>query len=272
MSKEIPALSSSIAKILIGQSPLHAWTAHRLLNPNFKEEEKEVFDLGTVAHALMLQGLEVAVVLDHPDWKTNKAKEERAAARFAKGVPILRKHWDRVQAMVAAGKQQIAAHREAKDAFTDGEPEFSIEWTDDHDVRCKGRLDWIRTNKKRIFDYKTTDASANPETISRMAVSQGWDIQSSFYLRGIQRLFNVEAEFFFVVQETSPPYALSIVGMGPDFLWNGQDKVQRAIDKWHECLTSDAWPGYPDRVAYPQLPKWEEMKTEERQLESAGKI
>lgn len=265
---ERPALSASIAKILIADTPLHAWTAHRLLNPDFEREEKEAFDLGTVAHAVMLEGESAAVIIDAKDWRTDAAKEARAEAYLLGKTPILRKHWTRVQDMVAAGKRQIAAHKEASDAFTDGEAEFAIDWLDDHGVRCKGRIDWIRSHKKRIFDYKTTGASANPEMISRMAVSQGWDIQSVFYLRGIQKLYGVDAQFFFVVQEDFEPFALSVVGMGPDFLWAGQDKVQRAIDTWAECLTSGIWPAYPDRIVYPTLPKWEESKIEERQLSS----
>lgn len=268
---ETPALSASIAKFLINNSPLHAWTNHRLLNPDFVPEEKEAFDLGTVAHEIMLQGESAAIVLDLKDWRTDAAKEARDEARAIGKVPILRKHWDRVKLMVEAGKLQLAAHREASDAFTDGLPEYPIEWTDDHGVRCKGRIDWLKNDKKRLYDYKTTGASANPETISRMAVSQGWDIQACFYLRGLARidargLTGIHREFRFVVQEDFPPYALSVVGMGPDFLWLGEKKVQTAIDQWAECLESGQWPGYINRVCYPELPVWEEKQWVEREL------
>ena len=38
---DAPSLSASIAKILIAETPLHAWTAHPKLNPNFVREEKD---------------------------------------------------------------------------------------------------------------------------------------------------------------------------------------------------------------------------------------
>ena len=49
-----PALSSSIARKLLGYSPLHAWYAHPVLNPGGEREEKEAYDIGTAAHALLL--------------------------------------------------------------------------------------------------------------------------------------------------------------------------------------------------------------------------
>lgn len=269
MSAELPALSASIAKILLASSPLHAWTAHRLLNPDFEREDKESFDLGTVAHSIMLEGESAAIVLDFADWRKSEAKSARDEAYAARKTPILRKHWERVQLMVAAGRAQLAAHKEARDAFVDGEPEVLIEWLDDRGVRCKGRLDWITPTRNRIFDYKGTDASAAPDSVARMAISQGWDVQACFYLRGIRKIHGIDAQFFFPVQETFPPYALSVVGMGPDMLWAGEKKVQRAIDIWARCLDSGVWPGYLNEVIYPQLPKWEEERILEMEMREA---
>lgn len=271
-----PSLSASIAKILYSSTPLHAWTQHPKLNPRFVREEKEMFDLGTVAHALMLQGIDIAVVFDLDDWRTNAAKEARTLARSAGKIPILRKHWTRVQEMVQAGKRQIAAHKEASDAFTDtGKPEQTITWTDDHDVVCRARMDWVRNDFTRIVDYKGTGTSVNPEGIARFAISQAWDIQASFYLRGLRKidpqgLTNKHRDFLFIVQEDFPPYALTAVGMGPDFLWAGEKKVQRCIDVWAECLASNKWSAYPDRIVYPVLPVWEENRLNEQDLRSMG--
>lgn len=269
------SLSSSIAKILVNESPLHAWTAHPRLNKNYVREEKEIFDLGTVAHALMLQGINVALVFDVDDWRTKEARLARTEARKEGRIPILRKHWARVQEMVQAGKYQIAAHREASDAFTDtGKSEQTITWTDDHGVVCRARLDWLRNDYTRIADYKGTGMSVNPEQLGRLAVGGGWDIQAAFYLRGLSRidpqgLSNKNRDFLFIVQEDHPPYALTVAGMGPDFLWAGQSKVQRAIDLWAKCMDSGKWPAYPDRIVYPILPKWAEDQIVNQELREA---
>jgi hypothetical protein len=267
----VPSLSASIAKILINQSPLHAWTAHPRLNPNYVREEKEIFDLGTVAHALMLQGIDVALVFDVDDWRNKEARLARAEARKEGRIPILRKQWARVQEMVQAGKRQIAAHREASDIFTDaGKAEQTITWVDDHGVVCRARLDWLRNDYGRIADYKGTGMSVNPEQVARIALSAGWDIQAAFYLRGMSKIDPTvrTRDFLFGVQEDKPPYAMTIAGMGPDFLWAGQSKVQRAIDIWASCTESNRWPAYPDRIVYPQLPQWAEAQIEQADLRS----
>ncbi len=266
--EDTPSLSSSIAKILINESPLHAWTAHPRLNPNFVREEKEIFDLGTVVHALMLQGEDHACVLDFADWRSKDARQARDDARAAGQTPILTKHWVRVQAMVKAGKDQIAVHREAKDAFREGDglAEQTLVWTDDHGVICRARLDWLKNDHKRIFDYKGTGTSVNPESIARFAVSQGWAIQSSFYRRGLKAVTGIEADFFFVAQENYPPYALTVIGMPPSFQWIGDKQVQMAIDLWAQCLESGKWPAYPDRIIYPDLPAFAEAAFLEKEL------
>ncbi len=284
---DAPALSQSIAKLLIGQTPLHAWTAHPRLNPNYVREDKEIFDLGTVAHALMLQGLEVAHIITATrwegrgknrvdtgepveDWRSAEAREERDAARLAKKIPILPNQWERVKAMVESGKRQIASHKEASDAFTKGKPEVTIVWEDDGGVICKGRIDWLHDSMKIIDDYKTVGQSADPERYGRIMDSNGMDIQAAFYRRGIRKLFKIDPQFRFVVQETFTPNALCVIGIGSDFQWSGDSKVQRAIDMWAKCLSTNSWPGWPDRITYPILPTWAESREETRQLEEVS--
>jgi hypothetical protein len=265
----IPSLSSSIAKILIAETPLHAWNCHPKLNIDFQREEKEIFDRGTVAHALLLQGLEVGVVLDFPDWKTKRAQEERIALRQAGKVPILQKHWDVVRQMVARAKTQIAAHKEASNAFTAGKPEQTLIWEDDHGVICRARLDWLHDSHLIIDDYKSTGRDVNPANIGGKL--DDWDIQEAFYRRGIKKLFGVDAQFRFIAQENMEPYALSVIAFGPDIQWLGDSKVQRAIDLWAKCLESGNWPGYPDRICYPMLPKWAEEEEVRRQEAAIGR-
>lgn len=262
-----PSLSSSLCKILCDQTPWHAWTAHPRLNPNFIREEKEIFDLGTVAHALMLQGLKNAIVLDIPDWRTAEARKTRSEARAEGKIAILRKHWSRVQDMVAAGNLQLSKHREAADAFSDGKPEQTLVWTDDHGVRCRARLDWLKDSRKGFADYKSTGMTANPEAISRSMFGSGWDVQESFYRRGLKKL-GFDAVGLFVCQEDSPPYALSVIGFDPLIQRVADNKVQAAIDLWANCLASNKWPGYPDRICYPEMPGWMADREMERELKN----
>lgn len=265
---EQPSLSSSIAKIICSASPLHAWTAHPRLNPNYTPEEAEKFDIGTAAHYLLLEGMPEIVVIEAPDWRTNAAKDARDEARAAGKLPLLEKHWGAVQAMVEAARIQLEGISAAPPIFTDGKPEQMLVW-DDGGVTCRARLDWLRDDHSAIDDYKTTSRTANPEAWSRSLFGMGYDIQAAFYLRGLQALTGQQADWRWVVQETAPPYALSVVSLNPAALELADAKVIYALNRWRECLAANVWPGYPTEICYAELPGWEEarwLEKEEREF------
>jgi hypothetical protein len=261
-----PALSSSIARKLLGYSPLHAWYAHGHLGAGTREEGDHL-DLGSAAHAYLLEGETGFVIVDADDWRTKAAKEARDAARADGKIALLAHKWADVQAMAKAAREQLAAH-EAPTPFTNWRAEETLIWTEG-DVWMKSRLDWLHRGGLYADDYKTTSATANPEVWCRGVFSSGVAIQAAFYVRGIRAVLGVDAIFRFIVQETFPPYALSVVGLGPDALTLAEKKVIFAIDLWRDCLASGKWPGYPTRIAYAALPPWEEaswMAREEASL------
>ena len=243
----------------------------------FVREEKEIFDRGTIAHALLLQGVTKAHIIQAKNkdgevvstWQTKAAKQERDEARAAGLVPILQCNWEHVQRMVERAREQLAAHKEARNAFTNGKPEQTLTWidhaTDGTEVVCRARLDWLHDDFRFIDDYKSSGRDVNPETIASRIVDD-WDIQESFYRRGLKALTGKDTCFRFIAQENMEPYALSVIAFGPDIQWMGDSKVQRAIDLWAACTTSGEWSGYPDRICYPILPKWAEEQEVRRQI------
>ena len=48
------SLSSTLAKTMLAQSPLHAWTASPRLNPDWEPVNKKTFDIGRAAHRAIL--------------------------------------------------------------------------------------------------------------------------------------------------------------------------------------------------------------------------
>lgn len=264
---EPPSLSASIAHLLCSQSPAHARTAHPRLNPDYRRQEEERFDVGSVAHALLLEGITAVEVVDADDWRTKAAKEARDAARDAGRIPLLARHWSAVEEMVAAARTQLGLHAADPPMFTDGEPEQTLVWEEPGGVVCRSRLDWLRTDRRTIDDFKTTSRSANPEQWSRSLYGQGADIQAAFYVRGVQELTGETPEFRWAVQETFPPYALTVLSPAPDVLTIAQRKVEHAIDTWRRCLETGHWPAYPTDVCYAELPPWEEYRWLERELQ-----
>lgn len=264
---ETPSLSASVANILLQRSPAHARAAHPKLNPAFARTEEQKFDIGTVAHALLLQGIEIAEVLAFPDYKTNAAKEARDLARSHRRVPLLSKHAHDVTEMVVAVKEQLAALELAPPLFTDGQPEQTLVW-EEAGVPCRARLDWLRDDHTAIDDLKTTSRSANPETWCRSTLwGIGADVQAAFYLRGITAVTGtfVPPAFRWAVAETSPPYAVSVVSLSPAALELANAKVDWALATWKRCLETDCWPGYPTEVAYAEPLPWMEAAWLERE-------
>lgn len=265
---EQPSLSASIATILCTSSPAHARAAHPKLNPGLDRDEESKFDIGTAVHALLLQGDDIAVVVDAPDWRTKEAKEQRDAARANGYVPLLVEQWQRVQEMVAAARVQLAAHAAQPTPFTAGKPEQTLVW-EDGGVWCRARIDWLHDDLTAIDDFKSTGASADPQRWVRTAYGIGADVQVAFYLRGCEAVFGSRPEWRYVVQETTAPYALSVVDLAPSALALAGDKVEHAIRTWRECLRSGVWPGYDRRVASLELPLWAESQWLDREAAAA---
>lgn len=261
-----PSLSASLAHLLVTSSPRHAWTQHPRLNPDFKREHDDKFDVGTAAHWLLLQGdtADIVTIIEANDWKTNAAKEQRDAARAVGRLPLLAKHWDGVQAMVASVREKIAAADCTPPLFADGASEQTLVWEDDHGVLCRARLDWLRSDLATIDDLKTTKASAKPQAWARRTMfAIGADVQMAFYLRGVAKLhpeLRGQTVFRYVVVEAYPPYEISIIEPDAAILEVGRLKVEEALAKWALCLEEDFWPGYPTQPYRAELPAWVEAE------------
>ena len=262
-----PSLSASLAKSVANQSPLHAWAQHPRLNPEYEPTHSDKFDLGTAAHAMLLEGADNFVVVEADGWTTKAARAERDEARAAGHTPLLRSQYDRVCAMVEAAHQQLDQfERDENEAaprpFIDGAPEQTVIWQESEHVWCRSRLDWLRSDRLYIDDYKTTATSANPIDYAKTLANQAFDVQAKFYARGIKHLTGVEPTFRFIVQETSPPYALCVVSLPPEWMELAAKKVNYAIRTWGACISRNEWPGYPTRTCYLDPPAWELAKWE----------
>lgn len=265
---EVPSLSRSVASILCKQTPLHAWTAHPRLNPDYAAKEAAHFDIGSVAHDLLLRGLEAAEVIDADSWRTAAAQDARDAARKAGKVPLLTKDWERVNTMVRVARVQLEQHDADPPMFTDGMAEQTVMWQEAPGVWCRALVDWLRNDRVTIDDYKTTGKSADPRAWTRSMFDNAGDIQAAFYARGVQKLTGVRPTFRFCVQETTPPFALSVITPSADVLELANAKVDTAINIWARCLKANRWPGYGATVVTAELPSWEATQFYTRDLDN----
>lgn len=262
---EVPTLSASIAKLLCTKTPAHAKAAHPRLNPNYERKAEDKFDVGQAVHSLLLQGVDLVHVVHENDWRKKDAQAARDEARSYGRIPLLAKQWHDVSQMLDAVRAQLAVLRINPAPFSNGTPEQTIVWDEDG-VKCRARLDWITGDGLHIFDLKTTSASAEPDAWRKTAYGMGADVQAALYTRGAQAVYGTTfVDFTFLVAETYPPYAISLVNLSPAALALANAKVDHAVETWKRCLAEDRWPAYPTRVASVDPPAWEEARWLERQ-------
>lgn len=259
----VPSLSSSLARTIIERSPLHAWTDHPRLNQAFKSEERKEYDRGSAAHALLIEGEDRIEIIAADSYRTKAAQEARDAARAAGKHPILAAEFENIYWMRSVA---LAAIRNCPDlsglTLADGKAEESLIWQDGN-AWCRARPDWHADDWSLVIDYKTTNASAHPDAWVRTMTGQGGEVQAAFYLRGIEALTKHQPKWVFLVQEVEAPFACSLIGLPPAFLALGESKVATAIHLWRECVASNIWPCYPNRICWVESPAWHQARWEE---------
>ena len=254
-----PSLSASVAKILLSRSPRHAWMAHPRLNPEYVPVVSDVFDRGQAAHALLLEGEDRIEVIDYPDWRTNAAKDARYAARQLGKLPMLTHQAADVHRMAQVAREAWSLCPDlAGYAQSTGEAEKAIYWQDRATgIWCRSKLDWLSADRRLIVDYKTTDGSASPDDLARKIISLGYDVQVGAYLDAVASINpGHESKFVFLFQEVEAPFLCSWVSLDPAWLELGIEKWKSAKKLWAECLRSNVWPAYPDRICYLEPPAW----------------
>jgi hypothetical protein len=262
-----PSLSSSVAQVLLRESPRKAWYSHPRLNPNYREEHDSKFDLGTCAHAVLLENdASRIVIVEADDWRTKAAKEQRDAARADGKTPLLARHYEDVRRMVDAALAFLA-NSEISEYWFDSEPEMTGIWQEGQIwLRC--RFDKITKDRRVIQDFKsTTDAS--PDGFGRQITRMGYHLQEAFYRRGAAVLGAKRPEFVFVAQSVEPPYECSLHGCDPALREIADAEVERAISLWAECIGADKWPSYGGRIHWTLPTSWQMKDHEQRIMEAA---
>jgi hypothetical protein len=256
-----PSLSASTINTLLTMSPAHAKAGHPRLNPDYQPKVEDKFDLGTACHSMLLEGISIVEVCDFPDWRTKAAKEARDLARMHGRVPLLTDQYASVLGMYEAVAAQIAQLDVDPIPLTAGKPEQTMVW-EEQGVLCRARIDWLHDDLTAIDDLKTTSRSAHPESWTRTMFGIGCDVQAAFYLRGLRHCATLPGrpDWRWLVVETQPPYALSVVSPGPAVLELANMKIDAALATWKQCLETDVWPAYPRQVCYAELPAWEEAR------------
>jgi len=263
-----PSLSSSIAKVLLAQTPRHAALAHPRLNRELPESEpSRAAEVGTVAHKLLTgKGAEICLI-DAASYQTKAAKEARAEAYAAGKAPILAEDHRAAVIIAAAVIGRLAAIPQCEGALSDGVGEQVLLWQDTGGIWCRAMLDWWQASTATVYDIKTTQRGLSDREIQSL-ITGGWDVSAGHYIRGLTTLMPELAgrfRFRWIVVEQSEPHEVRIIEADRTTLEMGDRKAAMAISKWRECMVMGEWPGYPAQIDTVEYPMWELNRQIERE-------
>lgn len=266
-----PSLSASLAKLLLAQSPLHAWTACPRLNPDWEPVEKKTFDIGRAAHRSILGAGSDYATIPAGLLASNGAASTKEAKVFieecrARGLtPLKEAEIADIEAMGEKARAKLAA---MDIAFDPARSEL-VATAEIGGVWCRSMLDNVPADPTApIYDFKTCESAA-PEACQRAVMNYGYDIQAEFYRQIWKAATGEDRAFRFVFQEKTAPFEVCVIELGEDTLMMARKKVARAREIWRICLRDNHWPGYPLGVHRIDLPEFFHARWLERESAEA---
>lgn len=243
------AVSRSMLKILNDGSPAHL--REYLDNP---PPPTAAMEFGTAAHLALLQpelyGSRVVVV---GGARTPKAKQENPDKTL-----ILQKEASYVLGIrdsVLSSKLEFVDGEvvNARDIITPEHVETTLVWEDPvTKLRCKARPDIIFGDF--IIDFKTCSSMKD---FARYAVDSGYHMQAAFYIQGLSLTRgSLSTDFFFLVAEKEPPYAVKLFKCSKEFIAKGSEDIRKNLNVLAECMKTNEWPSYPTKAEELNLPWW----------------
>jgi exodeoxyribonuclease VIII len=235
----LPGVNFSKLKNIL-RSPAH-FIAGRDEQPT--EEDELRFAVGSLCHAMVLEGKNLLDLYAIKPKGMSFATKEGKAWKAAQTKPILE---NESAAKIPLMSEAVLAHPLAK---------FIIESCPDRELvlqaqishtLCKGMLDALGKDRRGtpvIPDYKTT-ADGRPDKFKWKIRDFHYDMQAEMYKTLARECRDIEAVSLWIVQETTAPYVVEVYSPSADTIAQGQEKLTRALDTYHRCLTSGVWHGY----------------------------
>jgi exodeoxyribonuclease VIII len=147
--------------------------------------------------------------------------------------------------MVMFMMDKMKEHEFVQELLLDCKFEQDVYWKDPNTgLECKKKVDGENSNHR--IDYKTTD-NADPIAWQKKTWSYDYYRQAGFYD------LDVPKEFYFIVQEKTAPYGISVHKATESLLNYGKDDAIGLLRKIKVHMDHDIWPGYESKVFKPEL-------------------
>lgn len=171
--------------------------------------------------------------------------------------------YDQAYGMLESVKQ----HELAQKHLTGGKAEVSVVW-DDHGVRCKARLDYLRSGD--WCDLKSTCNIAPPK-FGYDTANLNYDLQFGLYRRAVRSATGKNLPMYVVAVENKPWHDTAVYPIADDLLDEWEKDAVSILQQWRHCTETGHWPGMADDYAELILPAWAQPQSEPLALTFGGK-
>lgn len=230
-----PGVSSSGLVKFIQYSPAH-YKAY-LTEPR---EQTDAMALGSAIHMAILEPnlFESTYICKPTDMSfATKEGKEWKAANANKNILSQDKFETCVRIRDKFQKSSVL-----KGYLSGGEAESSYFWEDEQTgLVCKCRPDYIVENT--IYDIKTAE-DCRPRHFQFQLRKYRYDIQSAFYVRGMEKILGSKVNFVHIVVEKTAPFEVSVYQLDEASIERASLDVQNAMFQMKECFEKGEWPGY----------------------------
>ena len=233
-----PGINKSTLWELIRKSPAHY--KYALDNPT---KDTPALAFGRALHMAILQPEEFNrhyVIAPNVDRRTKEGRE--AYAQFMTDLndreAISVEDYHTITEMY----NTVYSDPDAAELLDGCQTEVPLFWTDpDTHIRCKCRLDAVKPGV--IVDIKTA-MDASPRAFKNAVLKFGYEVQTAHYMRGYKSQHDEPVEFYFIVIEKDPPYAINVVHAPASVIDRGTYMLIDALEKLKECRKHRRWCGY----------------------------
>jgi hypothetical protein len=275
-----PSLSSSGAKAIISQSPLHFWWSSPMNPDRPGEDDAAHFAIGRAAHDMILlterwpehyHVLPEGYNAGHSKKWAEAIAEAEAAGDAGKTV-LRHQDGETVRAVAAALRQ----NKTAVAALTNGVAEETLAWQDpETGVWLRARPDFrphsIATAADVIIvaDLKfMAPSNASPDGFQRAVANNGYHQSAAFYADGLKAIYGrYPTHWLHVVVERDAPHCVALYPLPQEDIERGRWLNRRAIRRFAECLARGtdraSWPGYADTPVEVGLPGWQRKRVDD---------
>jgi hypothetical protein len=153
-------------------------------------------------------------------------------------------------------RESVLRHPLAGKMIRDGRAEVSISWKDPGTgLRCRARADYYVKRLAMVLDLKSAD-DASPEGFRRSVAKYRYFVQDALYRFGFSEVGEQLQHFVLIACEKVRPYAVGTYSLDAEGIGRGYSAARRDMDAMAECLRSNHWPAYPEKIQTIELPFW----------------